>query len=192
MLDSTTFFVEASQGTVSTWFRDDSGAGKTTLAIQYPLEGRRLGQRALNVTLSETAEELAISVVKKRSGRHEDSIREHKLSERGLDVGPSLSMFHAVGQLQVLLDQQPSWSDLPVLILRGEQGGPVARRPISQLVAALGNVSLLDRPLQQITMISAANAATRSRKRQYEARAALHQEQLAVKQRAQFCWTCRA
>lgn len=36
----------------------DPGAGKTTLALQFLLEGARLGQRVLYVTLSETVEEL--------------------------------------------------------------------------------------------------------------------------------------
>ena len=34
------------------------GTGKTTIAIQFLLEGLKQGQRALYVTLSETAEEL--------------------------------------------------------------------------------------------------------------------------------------
>lgn len=34
------------------------GSGKTTLALQYLLEGRRVGERGLYVTLSETADEL--------------------------------------------------------------------------------------------------------------------------------------
>jgi circadian clock protein KaiC len=37
----------------------DPGAGKTTLALQYLLEGRSHGERCLYVTLSETHEELA-------------------------------------------------------------------------------------------------------------------------------------
>src|SRR3954453_7305994 len=36
----------------------DPGAGKTTLALQYLLEGHRAGERGLYVTLSETKEEL--------------------------------------------------------------------------------------------------------------------------------------
>jgi circadian clock protein KaiC len=36
----------------------DPGAGKTTLAMQYLLEGKRCGERCLYVTLSETKEEL--------------------------------------------------------------------------------------------------------------------------------------
>ncbi len=34
------------------------GTGKTTLALQFLLEGRRLGERGMYVTLSETADEL--------------------------------------------------------------------------------------------------------------------------------------
>src|SRR5678815_827387 len=34
------------------------GSGKTTFALQFLLEGVRLGQRVLYITLSETAEEL--------------------------------------------------------------------------------------------------------------------------------------
>jgi circadian clock protein KaiC len=36
----------------------DPGSGKTTLALQFLLEGARLGQKCLYITLSETAEEL--------------------------------------------------------------------------------------------------------------------------------------
>ena len=39
------------------------GTGKTTLALQFLLEGRRLGERCMYVTLSETAEELHTSAV---------------------------------------------------------------------------------------------------------------------------------
>lgn len=38
----------------------------------------------------------ALSVVKKRSGGHEDTIREFSLSSKGLQVGPPLSDFHGV------------------------------------------------------------------------------------------------
>ena len=36
----------------------DPGAGKTTLSLQYLLEGRRAGERGMYVSLSETKEEL--------------------------------------------------------------------------------------------------------------------------------------
>ncbi|WP_245320244.1 ATPase domain-containing protein, partial [Bradyrhizobium lablabi] len=38
----------------------------------------------------------AISVLKKRTGRHEDEIREYRLEDRGIRVGPPLSEFQGV------------------------------------------------------------------------------------------------
>jgi circadian clock protein KaiC len=38
----------------------------------------------------------AISVFKKRSGRHERTIRELTMSDRGLEVGPPLAQFEGV------------------------------------------------------------------------------------------------
>ena len=38
----------------------------------------------------------AISVVKKRTGSHEDTIRELTISGRGLKLGPPLTRFHGV------------------------------------------------------------------------------------------------
>jgi len=69
------------------------------------------------------------------------------------------------------IDAQPAWSDLPVVVLaRGGAGlerNPVAKR----LVAALGNVSFLERPFHPTTLVSLVEAALRGRRRQYEARA---------------------
>ena len=50
------------------------GAGKTTLALQYLLEGVRAGERCLYVTLSETRDELL------------DGARSHGLSLDGIDI----------------------------------------------------------------------------------------------------------
>src|SRR5512133_2636902 len=52
----------------------DAGAGKTTLALQFLLEGVKRGERSLYVTLSETRDELA------------DIARSHEWSLDGLDV----------------------------------------------------------------------------------------------------------
>ena len=38
----------------------------------------------------------ALSVVKKRSGRHENTVREYRLSSAGLEVGPPLSHFSGI------------------------------------------------------------------------------------------------
>jgi len=69
--------------------------------------------------------------------------------------------------LATLLGQQPSWSDLPLLILttRGADSPRVARA-----VATLGNVTLLERPTRVAALISAVRSALRARQRQYELR----------------------
>lgn len=67
------------------------------------------------------------------------------------------------------IDGQPPWSDFPFVVLATRRAG---RRSIkaAELLLRLGNAVLLERPLSADTLISAANSAMRSRRRQYEAR----------------------
>jgi signal transduction histidine kinase len=89
-------------------------------------------------------------------------------------------------RLAELLAQQGSWSDIPVLIFTGKPA-TLSRRPSTgQLLSSIGNVTLLDRPLRPVTMISAARTALRARRRQYDARAELFAQQRAVRERDQF------
>jgi signal transduction histidine kinase len=67
------------------------------------------------------------------------------------------------------LSRQPAWSDLPILIFSAAQPD----RARGGNTAALGNVTYLDRPVHTRTMITAVQAALRSRLRQYEARHAI-------------------
>ena len=73
-------------------------------------------------------------------------------------------------ELRRWLDAQPPWSDFPLLILTSQQ---VSRRLHAyrlELMQVLGNVSLLERPLSAVSMISAVKAGLRARRRQYEVR----------------------
>jgi signal transduction histidine kinase/ActR/RegA family two-component response regulator len=65
--------------------------------------------------------------------------------------------------------QQPPWSDFPFVVLVARRHG---RRPSESLDALirLGNIVLLERPLNAETLITGARAALRARARQYEAR----------------------
>ena len=67
------------------------------------------------------------------------------------------------------LKGQQAWSDLPMLVLakRGLES-PGMREVYQQL----GNVTLIERPVQTATLLSAANSTLRARKRQYEMREA--------------------
>ena len=73
-------------------------------------------------------------------------------------------------RLAAFLEAQEPWSDLPVVLLTGQGRG--AARPLEAL-SALGNVTLLERPLEIVTLVSATRAAVRARRRQYGARATL-------------------
>ena len=76
--------------------------------------------------------------------------------------GPDLEV------LFLLIEQQPTWSDLPIVLLT-HHGGP-EQNPAARLGAQLGNVTFLERPFHPVTLISLVTTALRGRRRQYEAR----------------------
>lgn len=66
--------------------------------------------------------------------------------------------------------EQPAWSDLPFIILTSQIPHRRVATWRSDLVASLGNVTLLERPVQAITLTSSIRAAVRARERQYQLR----------------------
>ncbi|MBE7941930.1 MULTISPECIES: ATP-binding protein [Ramlibacter] len=64
------------------------------------------------------------------------------------------------------LAHQPPWSDFPFVVLASRQVGPRPAGAVATL-HGLGNVILLERPLNAETLASAADAAVRARRRQY-------------------------
>jgi signal transduction histidine kinase/ActR/RegA family two-component response regulator len=71
------------------------------------------------------------------------------------------------------IESQPPWSDLPFVILTSHREQPAVVAWRRGIVALLRNVSLLERPVQPITLTSAIQSAMRARRRQYEIRASL-------------------
>ncbi len=67
------------------------------------------------------------------------------------------------------LDEQPPWSDLPVIVLAAQR---IAPRPQSaqKALADLGNVIILERPVNGETLQRGVGSALRARRRQYLAR----------------------
>ncbi|MGJ4964949.1 response regulator [Bradyrhizobium sp. HKCCYLRH3061] len=80
------------------------------------------------------------------------------------------------------VERQPAWSDLPFIVLTShrEQRAVVTWR--RNLVSALRNVSLLERPIQPITLTSAVQSALRARRRQYQIRALIQAREQAAQQ----------
>ena len=83
------------------------------------------------------------------------------ISEEAL---PTKEQLHFLGER---LSRQPAWSDLPILLLAhpGADSGAVR-----QTVRALGNVTLLERPVRMAALMTAVQTALRARQRQYNAR----------------------
>jgi len=69
------------------------------------------------------------------------------------------------------IERQPSWSDLPFIVLTRGGGGPERNPTADRLSQILGNVSFLERPFHPTTFISVARSALKGRARQFEARA---------------------
>ena len=70
------------------------GAGKTTLALQFLLEGARCGEQVLYVTLSETEEELRAAAASHGWSLDEITMRELVASETSLRADDQYTMFH--------------------------------------------------------------------------------------------------
>ncbi len=90
------------------------------------------------------------------------------LSEEALEK-PSLQL------LQEWLSEQPSWSDMPVvLVTRAGEISSLMRHRLSAIMS-MGNVTLLERPFRASTLLSTVEMALRSRERQYQVRELLEQ-----------------
>jgi PAS domain S-box-containing protein len=71
--------------------------------------------------------------------------------------------------LRKWIAEQPPWSDFPfVLLTLRERSARVDPHQSTQLAAMLGNVTVLERPLHPVSLVSAVGAAVRARRRQRE------------------------
>jgi signal transduction histidine kinase len=75
-----------------------------------------------------------------------------------------------IDEWSVQIAQQPSWSDIPLILLtvRGEVDQENQQR--SRVLEPLGNLVLLERPVRPETFLSTIQAALRGRVRQYQVR----------------------
>ncbi len=85
--------------------------------------------------------------------------------------------------LLAMIDEQPTWSDLPVLLLT-TQGADSAL--VAHALTTLGNVTLLERPVRVTALASAVRSALRARARQYQTRAYLQEREQSDERKNQF------
>ena len=91
-----------------------------------------------------------------------------------------------LGYLIERLEEQPVWSDLPVIVFSSKSGRPEA------LLRDLGskiNATVVERPMRIAMLISAVRGALRARQRQYQTRDLLQQLEQADKQKDLFLAT---
>ncbi len=100
------------------------------------------------------------------------------LAEEALAV-PSIDI------LLTTLARQPSWSDLPLVIITGVAEARLPRGRLARL-GPVGNVSIVERPVRPETLVSACEVALRSRRRQYEVRTLIAQAKEADRQKDEF------
>jgi signal transduction histidine kinase len=87
-----------------------------------------------------------------------------------------------VANLTAILAAQPPWSDLPVIIVAGTEPWVADGGPFS----ALGNVSVLQRPVSLDALRSTVRAALRGRQRQYQIRDLLQERDEADTRKDEF------
>jgi signal transduction histidine kinase len=75
-----------------------------------------------------------------------------------------------IQSLIVLLQNQPPWSDFPLVLLTLAGEVSISSQKRRELREPLGNVVLLERPIRPETLISTVQNALRARRRQYQMR----------------------
>ena len=85
------------------------------------------------------------------------------IAEEALDSGSRARLFES-------LNRQPSWSDIPIVILTGEGELSATLPRVLSGVTEKGNVTLLERPVRVATLTTILRSAQRARQRQLDVR----------------------
>lgn len=78
--------------------------------------------------------------------------------------------------LQVLRNQS-AWSDLPILLLNKQRAYGSREIQVTRRLMEVTSVTIMDRPLRKVTLISTVQAALRARQRQWQVRDLLEQRE---------------
>ena len=81
----------------------------------------------------------------------------------------------AIAQLRQVVEEQPAWSDFPLILLTVGGRVTVQSERLRELRRPLGNIFLLERPFRPETLLSTLEIALRGRHRQYQIRDQMQQ-----------------
>src|SRR5690348_9383267 len=85
------------------------------------------------------------------------------VAEEALTAGARARIFEA-------LQQQPPWSDVPVIVLAGQRGPGESLGAELEELTTRANVTVLERPVRIATLVTTLRSAERARRRQFELR----------------------
>lgn len=85
----------------------------------------------------------------------------------------------AMSEIREALNEQPTWSDFPLLLLTVGGRVTVESERLREFRKPLGNLFLLERPIRPETLLSTLGTALRGRERQYQIRDHIHQYEKA-------------
>jgi hypothetical protein len=101
----------------------------------------------------------------------------------------------AIGQLTSVLDRQPPWSDIPLVLVVGADFTSSGVRTLT-ILGSLRNAMVLERPVRRLILTRTLEIALRARRHQWELRAyldertdLLRREQLANRMKDEFLMT---
>jgi signal transduction histidine kinase len=131
----------------------------------------------------------AAEVLDKVNIRAEICSNAHELCQRAdekagtLILGEEILDQQSTACLLEFLIRQPPWSDIPIVLLT--PAGEIQQRTykILDFLGSRANVTLLEKPMRAITLISVVKTALRARNHQYEVRGLLEQQEAVVRQR---------
>jgi signal transduction histidine kinase/CheY-like chemotaxis protein len=98
-----------------------------------------------------------------------DSLHEQLGKGAGVALVTEEALYNAgTDRLKRWVATQPPWSDFPIIILTTRATSAAAQAHRRNLLESFGNVSMLERPLNAVTLLSTVRSALRARRRQYE------------------------
>jgi signal transduction histidine kinase len=92
----------------------------------------------------------------------------------------------AVDQLVSELERQPSWSDLPLILITAAGETSRVRPHYLTALSPVGNISVIERPVRPATLVSTCEVALRARRRQYQVRDLLRELDAADRRKDEF------